>query len=711
MTMINKTLYIVLAFCLTFISCRNRSIISYVGSSNDLILNLAEDGFKLEKNNSLDEALKNAPESGAVLYLSDGNIINKLNDTQVALIKNKNLKVYIEFCDISAIQPSRVDTLEIERVVVTNSDFFESLQELHLLSINSSYFIPSVSDNNLLSVAKVAGFDNAVFGLKDTETFPLLYKLNDNILVSTSPLSNYATSRFMPEQDWQKVWEDILFFLTDASFEFKSWLTYVNSSYDKHETLAENSRKKSIEKGIEWFFNGHFLIDETWKTEWVDRYMGDGLMPIGPELPRELKNGDGSLGVLEGHCSYIYPSGYQKYRYWLRNDVQGESAMVFALAGDLLGSDEYLKIASNLIDFSFDFFRQGSMNDINSPTFGLLGWSATHQWVYYGDDNARSVLGMLAAATLLNDTQWNKELIELIIANFRTTGKNGFRDGRLEEDDIQRNGWKYYWNRDITNPHPHFEAWLWATYLWLYSKTGYTPLYEKARLGIENTMNAYPDKWKWTNGIQQERARMLLPLSWLVRVNSDEQHKEWLDVMVSDVLKNQVSSGAVREELGDATLGLFGRPKSNDDYGKHEAPLIFENGDPIADMLYTTNFAFIGLNEAVKATSNPTYKEALMRMSEFLTRIQVRSDKFKSVDGAWFRAFNFENWDYWASNADAGWGAWSTLTGWIQSWIVTTQVLIENDASLWDTISTLEIDENEFLDVISHMMENYESIK
>lgn len=69
-----------------------------------------------------------------------------------------------------------------------------------------------------------------------------------------------------------------------------------------------------------------------------------------------------------------------------------------------------------------------------------------------------------------------------------------------------------------------------------------------------------------------------------------------------------------------------------------------------------------------------------------MTRIQVRSEKFKSVDGAWFRAFNYEEWDYWASNADAGWGAWCTLTGWIQSWIVGTQVLLEMDTTLWDIL-------------------------
>ena len=92
-------------------------------------------------------------------------------------------------------------------------------------------------------------------------------------------------------------------------------------------------------------------------------------------------------------------------------------------------------------------------------------------------------------------------------------------------------------------------------------------------------------------------------------------------------------------------------------------------------------------------------------MSDFLTRIQVHSDKFKSIDGAWFRAFNFGNWDYQASNADAGWGAWSALTGWTQSWIVTTQVLIEQNNSLWDVMSGLEIDQDQFNNILNKMLE------
>lgn len=37
-------------------------------------------------------------------------------------------------------------------------------------------------------------------------------------------------------------------------------------------------------------------------------------------------------------------------------------------------------------------------------------------------------------------------------------------------------------------------------------------------------MENYPEGWKWTNGIQQERARMILPLAWLVQVQDTPEH-------------------------------------------------------------------------------------------------------------------------------------------------------------------------------------------
>ena len=391
--------------------------------------------------------------------------------------------------------------------------------------------------------------------------------------------------------------------------------------------------------------------------------------------------------------SGIYHDGKQQYRYWMRDDVQGESSYAFAAAGDLLGKQDYLKVSSNLLDYSFREYRDSVRNNPKSPSYGLLGWAYTHKGTYYGDDNARSILGSLAASAIMKNASWDKQIVECIIGNFRTTSKNGFRGGNILDSDLQKNGWRNYFNSDLVNLHPHFESWNWACYLWLYEQTKYQPLLDRVRKGISLMMAGYPNDWNWTNGIQQERARMILPLAWLYRVEPTEQHKQWLQFMTEELLKNQVACGGIREELGNEAKSMFGCTPSNDAYGQTEASLIFKNGDPVADMLYTTNFAFVGLCEAAMATQDPVYLKAVNQMRDFLIRIQVSSEKFKNVDGAWFRAFNYKDWNYWASNADAGWGAWSTLTGWIQSWIVGTQYLLEKNTSLWELVTQKDVSE------------------
>ena len=106
-------------------------------------------------------------------------------------------------------------------------------------------------------------------------------------------------------------------------------------------------------------------------------------------------------------------------------------------------------------------------------------------------------------------------------------------------------------------------------------------------------------------------------------------------------------------------------------------------------VLYTCNFGFFALNEAYKATGK--YKDAVESLADFLIRIQVKSDKHEDLDGCWFRAFDYERWDYWASNADDGWGAWCTLTGWIESWIGVTEKFVDDNSCYWDITKNMEM--------------------
>jgi hypothetical protein len=204
---------------------------------------------------------------------------------------------------------------------------------------------------------------------------------------------------------------------------------------------------------------------------------------------------------------------------------------------------------------------------------------------------------------------------------------------------------------------------------------------ERSETGLRKLMEAYPERWVWCNRSGSiERARALLPLAWMVRVQDTAEHRRWLRRVAEDLVALQDSSGAIRETLGGGAHGSA----SNAEYGTCETSLIQDNGDPVCDLLYTCNFAMVGLHEAAAATGEPYYAAAEDKLARFLCRVQVRSEAHHELDGAWYRAFNFRNWEYWASNADWEWGPWCTETGWTQPWIAATLALRQKKTSLWD---------------------------
>lgn len=232
---------------------------------------------------------------------------------------------------------------------------------------------------------------------------------------------------------------------------------------------------------------------------------------------------------------------------------------------------------------------------------------------------------------------------------------------------------------------PHYQCYIWAVYLWGYSVSGYTPLLERPLNAITAMMNGYPSKWQPTsNGITMQRARMLLPLAWLIRVNDTELHRQWLMAVFNGLKKRQQECGAIQEEISAEGWAGSARTPTNTDYGTFEAPLNQNNSDPVSDLLYTSNFALLGLHEAAAVTNNPDIQKAENNLAEFLVRCQSQSDAHPELSGAFFRAFDWKKWEVWASDADIGWGAWSIETGWTQSWIATIFGLRQLKISLWD---------------------------
>ena len=188
---------------------------------------------------------------------------------------------------------------------------------------------------------------------------------------------------------------------------------------------------------------------------------------------------------------------------------------------------------------------------------------------------------------------------------------------------------------------------------------------------------------------KSDQRRMMLPLAWLVRIEDTPEHRGWLKDVASDWLAKQHTSGAI----GAVLLGGQGTV-SNEDYGTKETTIIQNDNDPAADMLYICNFALLHFHEAAAITGDASYTKAEEKLAQFLCRIQVRSEKHPELDGGWFRCFDFEKWEYWASGADFDWGPWCIETGWTQTWITSMLAMRQMKMSLWDVIAQSSIKKN-----------------
>ena len=625
---------------------------------NDLYRALADAGHAAPRYASLDEALTRAPRAAAVLSLADGypRASQEVTAAQLSEARTRGLKLYLEY-------PAAIEGLDLgeprptqwERAVVASDFFGPDLEAGRILALHGCWYLPAEAPSSHLVVARVAGYHRAVYGLPD-DAAPVLFELpGEPVLVAATGLSHFVTARYGPRPAWRIIWQRILQWLQpDEPVLDLTWTPAVELTAGPQDELLAEAEADAFERSIGWF-RDQVVYSIDWKK-----------------------------GAIEGFEAGIDHRGRQLKRTWPRGDCIGETAMVFAWDWAVTGDPASRQRAGQLLDYVYsapDFYH----DDPADPAYGHTNWFE-RGGAFYGDDNARVLMPALTAARLVGEDRWDECILRCVLANLRTTGTLGFRRPRLNLEQFhEHGGWSFFHDEAHVHYAPHYQAYLWATFLWVHALTGDEELLAKPKNAIRMTMEAYPDGWKWTNGIAQEIARMLLPLSFLVRVEDTPEHRQWLQRMANELLSLVQPCGAIREDLGDLEKGSYGPPNTNEAYGTSEAPLIQENGDPACDLLYTTNYAFLGLHEAAAATRHPGLREAADHLAAFLCRIQVRSTAQPYLDGAWMRAFDYELWEYWGSSADLGWGAWSVESGWTNTWIASVLAMRQQGQTLFDT--------------------------
>lgn len=626
-----------------------------------------------------DQAVSAAKNGSAVLLLANDYPAKtlQLTDEIYQAAAKKNLHLYVEFPSfVPGVEFSAPQKMGWERYVVHGDQFGDKLPSLRILMANESYVLPSNGTNSLIKAGRVAGYDSAVFGMPEN-SLPVLFTRDEGkIFVATTRLSSFVTGRYAPTADWAVVWNSILHQLCNEELPPLKVQDRVHVMYGRDEKLPVDYEKKAFRQAVDWIFNSNLLV------------------PEGGFSATNSKSGDGRFGIQEGYTSKISVDGNQAKEPSIRADCAAESAAVAGMDGMLNHEKKSSQTASNLMDFIYftSELCKGGRGDPTHPAFGMISWgSSTPAFAIanYGDDNARVMMATILTSASLKSDRWDEPLLRALYANLRTTGPLGFRGDRLDMPGLEEQGWRYYQDTERVSYSPHFEAYNWACFLWAYQHTGKREFLDKTKIGIRMMMEAYPDNWRWNDNM--ERAKMMLPLAWLVQIEDTPEHRGWLKSVAEELIKIQDASGAIPERFRGAEGSHYSIPKSNEAYGTGETPLLQENGDPVTDQLYTSGKALLGFHEAFAATGDPSYKIAEDKLAEYLCRIQIRSQDIPYLDGTWFRAFDFKRWEPWASSGDAGWGAWSLEAGWGQSWTAVVLGLRQNNLSFWEMTSETKI--------------------
>jgi hypothetical protein len=329
---------------------------------------------------------------------------------------------------------------------------------------------------------------------------------------------------------------------------------------------------------------------------------------------------------------------------------------------------------------------------------GQVAWF-TNTWdadvAFYGDNDGTVFLSSVAVAGLQRSTAFTRPFLSHAFGAVRTTGVYGFRPARVERTDYVKNGWAAYFNGTMAETdggaQPHYQANMHAQLLLAGHLTGKHSLFvDRVHEALRRLMGAYPDGWQWTEYMSEELAHMLLPLAWLYRLRSTPEVLGWLHRIAADLISHQRPCGAISEYLGPPGLGNL-PPPDNAGYGKGEGSLIQSDDDPAADLLYTQNFAVMSLHEAYAATGDPSLSAARDGLIAFFVRVQATvglpagtADPVARLNGTWFRGFDVDKWEYWASTTDWAYGPWETENGWTIGWVAATMSLRELSSSFWD---------------------------
>ena len=455
---------------------------------------------------------------------------------------------------------------------------------------------------------------------------PGLWLIGDNVMMCAFQLANFNRARFAPRQSWQTLIAYIAGWLTGrAPVCFPEPVVWHGMGEDlSDDAVFETRRKEAVRRGIHW-------------------------------LRRQLVE-DGAGGVREGLRHNIDPDGVQATAETVRTDCCGEAAGAFRFYGVLCGDEACLTAAEHISDFVFDpMMVKGGLLD------GMLRWTDTGWMICYQDDAARALLPELYHCLFLGKGERFPSVCRALDFLVKTTAKDGCRVPRTDALHLSEDSVRELAEAEHGTPSAHYNAYYHAALLLAYLYGGNRTYLDTARKGLETMMALYPETER-EQSETEEMCRLVLPLAALYAATGEPAHREMLFRVTDDLAAHRHPSGGYLEwDTG------YRANCSRESRG--ECSLLTHNGDPVADLLYATNWLPVGYALAWRFTGETRFYDLWRDVAAFCLRSQARSHD-PSVDGSWCRAFDLELGEVYACPHDVGWAANCSESGWTDAEIL-----------------------------------------
>ena len=437
-----------------------------------------------------------------------------------------------------------------------------------------------------------------------------------NAVMCQLRVSNFSKARLSPRSLWLSLVKELCLWLTgsEPAFMPEPAVTHVSEITDFPSQLDD-----CVGRGLDW----------------LRRYLVDG----------------GLGGIREGLSHAISPDGKQKKAMSVRDDCSGEASGAFAFGGDIETFD------------AISSFIYGPMQIRGGEFDGMLRWTDSAWGVCYGDDNGRAMIPTLMAALILGEKKYLPNALKALDFLADTTAKDGLRPARTDNINYMKGGSP----RDIAStdhgyPSAHYAAWYSAALLLGYLNTKNERYLDIGVKGLETLMAMYPET-KREQSETEEICRLIFPLAVMCECTGDEKHTAMLSRVADDLEKHLHPFGGVAE-------WDTGYKANCSRVSGGECSLLADNGDPVADLLYSSNWLPLGLSWAWRATKDERYRRLWRGIAEFMIKSQMRSAD-PDLDGGWARAFDMDRREIFGLPHDAGWAACCVESGWTVAEIVT----------------------------------------